>query len=144
MFLCFLAFWQAAVVSALLQALFGSAYGGNFSIHGGLSVKYLAPWHSFQMGMQAHPPVSLPAGIKAAALTCLYFAVIFFLSLSEIQRKLNRMKLISLLYYERHNETPYVKNAVSGRVLLIGSVMTGTGSGLIFYFQPLVNYWGSG
>ncbi|MDO4340304.1 MAG: ABC transporter permease [Eubacteriales bacterium] len=50
------------------------------------------------------------------------------------------MKLISLLYYERHNEVPYVKNAVLGRGLLIGFVLTGIGSGLIFYFQPLGNY----
>lgn len=103
------------VVSALLQVIFGSAYGGNFSIYGGLS-------------------------IRAAALTCLYFAVIFFLSLLGSRRKLNRMRLISLLYYERHNEVPYVKNAVLGRVLLIGFVLTGIESGLIFYFQPFGNY----
>jgi len=103
------------VVSALLQVLFGSAYGGNFSIYGGLS-------------------------IKAAILTCLYFIVIFIFALFGSRRTLNRMKLISLLYYERHNEVPFVKNAPLGIGLLTVFVLTGIGSGLVFYLQPFGNY----
>lgn len=104
------------IVSALLQVLFGSAYGGNFSIYKGLS-------------------------IKSTILTCLYFVVIFTFSLLGSRRRLNRMKLISLLYYERHNEVPYVKNVASGTGLLIVFVLTGIGSGFVFYLQPFGNYY---
>lgn len=104
------------VVSALLQHIFKNLYGGNFSIYCGLSA-------------------------SAAGLTCIYFAVIFGISLLGTRRKLNRMRLITLLYFERHNEIPFIKQAVVGKGLLVGFAVAGIGSFFIFYFQPIGNYY---
>ena len=103
------------LISGGLQATFGVLLGITFSLKNGISV-------------------------QSIGLTALYFGIIFLFALVGGQRKLCKMRLISLLYAEQQNEIPYTNNTAHRRLLLGLSIILGVGSFLMFDFQPFNDY----
>lgn len=103
------------LISGGLQAAFGVLLGIPFSLQSGISV-------------------------QSIGLTVLYFGIIFLFALVGGQRKLRKMRLISLLYAERQNEIPYTSSTTHRRLLLGLSIILGVGSFLMFAIQPFNDY----
>jgi len=103
------------LISGGLQAAFGVLLGITFSLQSGVSV-------------------------QSIGLTVLYFGIIFLFALVGGQRKLRKMRLISLLYAERQNEIPYTNSTAHRRLLLGLSIILGVGSFFMFAIQPFNDY----
>ncbi len=69
--------------------------------------------------------------MKAIALTCVYFAAIYFFALLRSRRRIRRMKIYDLIYFERQNEAALVKKSKTRKALFAFSIVIGTAGTLL-------------
>lgn len=74
---------------------------------------------------------------KATSLTVIYFLMIYAILLSSSNRKFKKLKLITLMNYDRFNEIPTLRNTNIGILVFIVSIFCGIGSLLFFILQPI-------
>ena len=70
-------------------------------------------------------------------LTFLYFVVLFGVLTISVGIKIRKLKLITLINYERFNEAPGMKDLKKGVVLFVLSLLGGISSIFVLYKQPL-------
>ncbi len=63
--------------------------------------------------------------LKAIGLTLVYFAAIYFFALFRGRKRIHRMKIYDLIYFERQNETELVKRGKTRTILFTASVVFG-------------------
>lgn len=62
---------------------------------------------------------------SAIGLTLVYFAAIYFFALLRSRKRIRRMKIYDLIYFERQNEAALVKSSQTRKVLFIVSIAFG-------------------
>ncbi|MCM1189440.1 MAG: ABC transporter permease [bacterium] len=62
---------------------------------------------------------------KAIGLTFLYFAAIFFFALFRSRKRIRRMKIYDLIYFERQNEAELLKKSKTRKTLFTASIVLG-------------------
>lgn len=103
------------VISTLLEVFISSLYSSSYSMKVGFSP-------------------------KAGGLTMVYFCLIYTLLLFASRRKLRKMKILSLLNYDRYNDMPRVKGKKVGIIIFIIALLCGLGSILLLIMQPFGDY----
>ncbi|MCM1025848.1 MAG: ABC transporter permease [Roseburia sp.] len=63
--------------------------------------------------------------LKAIGLTFLYFAAIFFFALFRSRKRIRRMKIYDLIYFERQNEAELLKKSKTRKTLFTASIILG-------------------
>lgn len=63
--------------------------------------------------------------LKAIGLTLAYFAAIYLFALIRSRKRIKKMKIYDLIYFERQNETEAVKKSRNRRVMFAVSIMLG-------------------
>lgn len=63
--------------------------------------------------------------LKAIGLTLAYFAAIYFFALFRSRKRIRRMKIYDLIYFERQNETELVKKSKTRKALFAVSIVFG-------------------
>lgn len=63
--------------------------------------------------------------LKAIALTLLYFSAIYFFALLRSRKRIRRMKIYDLIYFERQNEAELVKKSKTRKTLFVISIVLG-------------------
>lgn len=63
--------------------------------------------------------------LKAVGLTLLYFAVIYLFALSRSRKRIRKMKIYDLIYFERQNESEMVKKSGNRHLLFAASILLG-------------------
>ena len=63
--------------------------------------------------------------LKAIGLTLAYFAAIYFFALFRSRKRIRRMKIYDLIYFERQNETELVKKSKTRKALFAASIVFG-------------------
>ena len=69
--------------------------------------------------------------LKAIGLTLAYFAAIYFFALFRSRKRIRRMKIYDLIYFERHNETELVKKSKTRKSLFVVSIIFGIAGTLL-------------
>lgn len=69
--------------------------------------------------------------LKAIGLTFAYFAAIYFFALFRSRKRIRRMKIYDLIYFERQNETGLVKKSKTRKTLFIVSIVFGIAGTLL-------------
>lgn len=87
--------------------------------------------HMFRGQYSLSPGFSLPA----AGMTFFYFCLIYLVAQFRSKRKLDQMKLIKLLYYDRHNEVTQIQHSKTGIILSCISLLCGCG-GIYLFSMP--------
>ena len=88
---------------------------------------------------------SLTFSLRAAGLTLLYFALIYLLALRKSQKRIRKMKIYDLIYFERQNEEKVIKSGRGRRRLFTASIVLGiVGTLLIMTFNMTLGIIGSG
>lgn len=78
--------------------------------------------------------LSFSFSLKAAGLTAIYFAFIYMLALIRSNRKIHKMNLRDLLYYNKQNEKTIVKSVKSSVVLFACGIVC-LAAGLFLYIK---------
>ena len=68
---------------------------------------------------------------KAIGLTYVYFAAIYFFALFRSRKRIRRMKIYDLIYFERQNEAELVKRSKTRKTLFVVSIVFGIGGMLL-------------
>lgn len=63
--------------------------------------------------------------LKAIELTLVYFVAIYFFALFRSRKRICRMKIYDLIYFERQNETELVKKSKTRKTLFVVSIVFG-------------------
>ncbi len=63
--------------------------------------------------------------LKAIGLTLAYFSAIYFFALFRSQKRIRRMKIYDLIYFERQNEAELVKKSKTRKTLFVVSIAFG-------------------
>ena len=63
--------------------------------------------------------------LKAIGLTLLYFAAIYFFALIRSRKRIKKMKIYDLIYFERQNEAEMVKKSKNRHLMFILSIVLG-------------------
>lgn len=63
--------------------------------------------------------------LKATGLTLAYFAVIYFFALFRSRKRIRRMKIYDLIYFERQNEAELIKKGKTRKTLFVISLVFG-------------------
>ena len=63
--------------------------------------------------------------LKAIGLTLVYFALIYFFALFRSRKRIRRMKIYDLIYFERQNEAELVKKSKTRKTLFVVSIIFG-------------------
>jgi len=84
--------------------------------------------------------------LYAVGLTLLYFTAIFMFALRRSRRRIRKMKIYDLIYFERQNETEIVKKSGTRKMLFVLSLVLGvTGTFLLMAADsPLLGAIGAG
>ena len=69
--------------------------------------------------------------LKAIGLTLVYFAAIYFFALSRSRKRIRRMKIHDLIYFERQNEAELVKRSKTRKILFVVSIFFGIAGTLL-------------
>jgi len=69
--------------------------------------------------------------LKAIGLTYVYFAVIYFFALFRSRKRIRRMKIYDLIYFERQNEAELVKKSKTRKTLFVVSIAFGIAGTLL-------------
>lgn len=75
---------------------------------------------------------------KAATLTLVYFLLIYLLAQRKSRKRIRRMKIYELIYFERQNETAAIQNSGKRRVLFAVSLILGAVGTVLFMSGELV------
>lgn len=80
-------------------------------------------------------------GIEPVLLTISYFVLIYFFVLLLIRRRIRKMKLYNLLYFDQQNEKKIYKTKKSRVFVFVFSILLGVGACLMFHhaFQLMIN-----
>lgn len=77
--------------------------------------------------------------LKAIGLTGIYFAAIYFFALLKSRKRIRRMKIYDLIYFERQNETALIKKSQTRKTLFAVSLIFGiTGTLLLMTAAKLL------
>lgn len=88
---------------------------------------------------------TLAFSLKAAGLTFAYFALIYLLALLKSRRRIRKMKIYDLIYFDRQNEHIVVKSSKSRQRLFIFSIILGIiGTILLLMQNALIGILGAG
>jgi len=88
---------------------------------------------------------SLTFSLRAAGLTLLYFSLIYLLALRKSQKRIRKMKIYDLIYFERQNEGKVIKSGRGRRRLSIVSIVLGiVGTLLLMLGNMLFGIVGAG
>lgn len=63
--------------------------------------------------------------LKAIGLTLLYFAVIYLFALARSRKRIRKMKIYDLIYFERQNEVELVKKSKNRHLMFVISLVLG-------------------
>lgn len=63
--------------------------------------------------------------LKAIGLTLLYFAVIYLFALARSRKRIRKMKIYDLIYFERQNEAELVKKSKNRHLMFVLSIVLG-------------------
>lgn len=69
--------------------------------------------------------------LKAIGLTLAYFAAIYFFALFRSRKRIRRMKIYDLIYFERQNEVELVKKSKTRKTLFVVSIVFGIAGTLL-------------
>lgn len=88
---------------------------------------------------------TLAFSLKAAALTLVYFAFIYLLALIKSKKRICRMKIYDLIYFERQNEYAVVKSSRTRQRFFLFSIVLGImGTLLLLMGNALIGIAGAG
>lgn len=84
--------------------------------------------------------------LKAIALTLLYFSAIYFFALFRSRKRIRRMKIYDLIYFERQNEAELVKKSKTRKTLFVISIVLGIAGTILLMAatQLLIGVIGAG
>lgn len=88
---------------------------------------------------------TLAFSLKAAGLTLAYFTFIYLLALLKSRRRIRKMKIYDLIYFDRQNEHVVVKSSKRRQRLFIFSIILGIiGTVLLLMGNALIGILGAG
>lgn len=113
---------------------------GILSLIVGIIVGYLLSntiYHVISLFFNNNMQFQYNFSFKAASLTIIYFLIIYIILLVSSNIKFKKLKLITLMNYDRFNEIPTLRNTNIGILVFIVSIFCGIGSLLFFILQPI-------